>query len=329
MAASIGVGVIGAGKHGQRYITHVQRDVPDLTLRAVSRRDVEHGAQQAAQLGVRFHPDWRDLVADPAVDVVVVVVPPTLHRPIAEAVARAKKALLIEKPLATTGDDADAIVRAVGAAGIPALMAHTLRWNGVARSLRALLPSLGPIRALGVNQRFEVSTLDWLDRPDVSGGGIILHTGIHSFDLVRFLTGCEVTRVWCRTSRIATQRTEDNFAAVLDLAGSDAIVTVSGCRATAGRSGLVDVACAEGQLVADHQLHFGYRTRGLERTPLDLPVATQTVLEVLRSFVRLLETGEAPPVSLGDGARAVRIAEACLRSASEARVVEVAGPPSE
>jgi len=327
MAASIGVGIIGAGKHGQRYAAHIRRDLTGLTLRAFSRRDVDLGARQAAEQGVRFHPDWGDLVADPAVDAVVVVVPPTLHRPIAEAVARAGKALLIEKPLATTGDDADAIVRAVAAAGVPVLMAHTLRWNSVARSVRDLLPSLGPLRALGVNQRFEVSALDWLDRPDVSGGGIILHTGIHSFDLVRFLTGREITRVWCRTTRIATRNTEDNFAAVLDLEGTDAIVTVSGCRATAGRSGLVDAAGADGQLVADHQLHFGYRTRGLERTPLELPVATQTVLEVLRSFVRLLETGEAPPVSLGDGARAVRIAEACMRSAAESRSVAVVGSP--
>ena len=327
MAASIGVGLIGAGKHGQRYATHVVRDVPGLVLRALSRRDAAQGTRQATALGAHFHADWRDLVADPTVDAVIVVVPPTLHRPIAEVVARAGKALLIEKPLATTGDDAEAIIRAVGAAGVPALMAHTLRWNTVAHTLRDLLPSLGPLRALGVNQRFEVSALDWLDRPEISGGGIILHTGIHSFDLVRLLTGREVTRVWCRTARIATHRTEDNFVAVLDLEGSEALVTVSGCRATGGRSGLVDVACAEGQVVADHQLHFAYRTRGLERTTIQLPPATQTVCEVLRAFVDLLETGVAPPVSLVDGARAVHIAEACMRSASQSRPVDVAPRP--
>jgi predicted dehydrogenase len=99
--------------------------------------------------------------------------------------------------------------------------------------------------------------------PEIAGGGIVLHTGIHGFDLVRFLTGREVVRVRCRTSRIATVRTEDNFAALLDLEGSDAIVTVSGCRATAGRSSLIDAAAAEGQVVADQVLHFAYRVRGL------------------------------------------------------------------
>jgi predicted dehydrogenase len=327
MASAIGIGLIGAGKHGQRYATHVAHDVPGLTLRALSRRDAARGAIQASELGARFHADWRDLVADASVDAVIAVVPPTLHRAIAEAVAAARKAFLVEKPLATTGADAVAIWRAIRDAGVPCLMAHTLRWNVVARTVRDLLPAAGPLRALGLNQRFEPSALDWLDRPEVSGGGIILHTGVHSFDLVRFLTGCEVIRAWCRTARAATVRTEDNFAATLDLAGSDALVTVGGCRATAGRSGLIDVAAANEQIVADHQLHFGYRVRGLERTPITLPPASHTVHEALGSFAGLLAAGTQPPTTLLDGVRAVQIAEACMRSAAAGVPVDVEPPP--
>ena len=325
MAARIGIGVIGAGKHGQRYVTHVVRDLPSFALKALSRRDAARGTTQAQELGVRFHPDWRDLVADPDVQAVVAVVPPTLHRQIAEAVAAAGRALLIEKPLATTGADAVAIRTRLRDAGVPCLMAHTLRWNTVARTVRDEIGRLGPLRALGLNQRFEPSALDWLDRPEVSGGGILLHTGVHSFDLVRFLTGAEVTRVWCRTARAVTQRTEDNFVATLDLAGSDALVSVSGCRATAGRSGLIDVACAEAQVVADHQLHVAHRIRGLERTPIDLRAPAQTVRAALESFAALLDAGTPPPASLTDGVCSVMIAEACMRSAAEGRPIDV--PP--
>ncbi len=328
MAPRIGIGLIGAGKHGQRYATHVARDIPALALRALSRRDAVRGAAQAADLGARFHADWRELVADPAVDAVIAVVPPTLHRPIAEAVAAARKAFLIEKPLATTGADAVAIWRAIRTSGVPCLMGHTLRWNAVVQTVRDLMPSLGPLRALALNQRFEPSSLPWLDRPELSGGGIILHTGVHSLDLVRFLTGREVTRVFCRTANAATTQTEDNFAAILTLDGSDALVTASGCRATGGRSGLVDAALAEGQIVADHQLHFAYRVRGLERTAIDLPPATHTVREALGAFARLLATGTTPPVALSDGVRSVQIAEACVRSGTSGRPVDVEALPA-
>src|SRR5204862_462369 len=86
--------------------------------------------------------------------------------------------------------------------------------------------------------------------PAVSGGGMLIHTGVHSFDLVRFLTGHEIARVWCRTARAVTHRTEDNFMAMLELGGSDALVAVNGSRATAGRSSLIDAAGAAGQLGA-------------------------------------------------------------------------------
>ena len=319
----ITVGLIGAGKHGQRYAHHVRADVPELVLGALCRRDARAGAEQARALGCRFHADWRALVADPAVEAVIAVVPPTLHPAIAAAVAAAQKPLLIEKPLAPTAAAAREIVRVLGAAGVPALMAHTLRWNAVVRALRERLSSLGPLRALVLNQRFEPSPLAWLDDPQIAGGGIILHTGVHGFDLVRWLTGREVARVWCRATRVNTARTEDNFLAVLELEGSDALVAVSGSRSTAGRSGLIDVAGAHGQLLGDHALGFAHAVRGLERTPIPVGEPVPTVREALRSFVRLILDAEPPPATLEDGARAVAIAEACLASAATGRAVSL------
>src|SRR5882762_9916514 len=244
----IRVGLIGAGKHGQRYAGHIGTDVPELALVALSRRDAARGAEQARTLGCVFHPGWESLVTDPAVEAVLAVVPPGLHPAIVAAVAAARKPLLIEKPLATTGAGAREIVRVLGEARVPTLMAHTLRWNAVVRAIRDRLPSLGPLRALWLNQRFEPSPLTWLDDPAGKGGGIILHTGVHSFDLVRWLTGHEVRRVWCRVLRADTSRTEDNFVAILELEGGEPLVTVSGSRSTAGRAGVVDVAGARGQL---------------------------------------------------------------------------------
>ncbi len=323
-AAPFPVGLVGAGKHGQRYLNHIRADLPELRLAALSRHDVERGAALARELGVRFHADWRDLVADPAVAGVVAVVPPSLHRPIVEAVAAAGKALLIEKPLSTTGADAAAIVRRIRSADIPCLMAHTLRWNTVVGALRERLEALGPVRALVVNQRFEPSPLDWLDRPELSGGGILLHTGVHSFDLVRWLTGHEVTRVWCRTARAVTVRTEDNFLASLELDGSDTLVAVGGSRATGGRSGLMDVACRDAQIVGDHQQHWLHTVRGLERSTVNLGPAAPTVREATRAFARLILAGEEAPVRVEDGARSVLIAEACMRSAASGQPTPVA-----
>jgi predicted dehydrogenase len=319
----LAVGLIGAGKHGARYAQHLVADVPDLRLAAVCRRDATAGSEQARRLGCTFHADWRTLVDDPAVEAVAVVVPPTLHPAIVDAVAAAQKPLLIEKPLATTGEAARRLVERVQRAGIPCLMAHTLRWNGVVQVLRDALREIGPLQALFLNQRFEPSSLAWLDDPAVSGGGIVLHTGVHSFDLVRYLTGCEVVRVSCRWAQVATRRTEDNFMALLELAGSPALVAVNGSRSSAGRSGLIDVAGRDGQAVGDHALGFAYRVRAVAREGLPVGEPTPTVREALRAFGRLAFDGERPRASIEDGARAVLIAEACRRAADRDTAVVV------
>jgi predicted dehydrogenase len=322
----IGVGVIGAGKHGQRYLQHLRRDVPALRLVALSRRDAVAGETLARDLGCRFHADWRALVADPHVRAVVAVVPPTLHLDVAAAVADAGKALLVEKPLGPTGAIACEIARRLRAARVPAVMAHTLRWNGVVRAVAERLPALGPLRALAVNQRFEPSSLAWLDDPAVAAGGILLHTGVHSFDLVRLLTGCEVRRVWCRTASTHTTRTEDNFTATLELEGSPALVTVSGCRDTTGRSGLIDAAATGGQLVGDHQQHWAHEVHGLSRTALAIGDPVPTVREALQALAALLVDGIPPCTTLEDGVRSVLVAEACRRAAATTGPIEVAAP---
>ena len=111
---------------------------------------------------------------------------------------------------------------------------------------------------------------------------------------------------------------------MLELEGAGPLVGVNGCRSTTGRSGLIDIAGAEGQLVGDHALGFAYRVQGTTRTPLALPEPVPTVREALRAFARLALAGEPPPATIEDGARAVLIAEACRRSAESGAAVSVA-----
>ena len=104
---------------------------------------------------------------------------------------------------------------------------------------------------------------------------------------------------------------------------TETLVAVGGSRATAGRSGLVDAACRDAQMVGDHQQHWLHTVRGLERTPVPLDDPAPTVREVTRAFARLVLHGEQPPVAPEDGARAVLIAEACRRSGETGTPVDV------
>jgi myo-inositol 2-dehydrogenase/D-chiro-inositol 1-dehydrogenase len=254
------------------------------------------------------------LIADPDVDVVVLVVPPTQNLHLALAAAHARKALLIEKPLAPRLVDCRAIAEATAAAGVPVMVAHTLRFNAVVTTLHAAVPSIGPLHAATLTQRFEPSTLPWLDRRAEAGGGIILHTGVHSFDLLRYLTGDEPRRVHAHAAQIATEQTEDNFAAVVEMDTPGLVALVGGSRATAGRSGEIVLTGRDGQLVGDHVHNHAARLVGTKREPLPIGPLVPTVRATLAELAESLAANRAPAIGLADGAAAVALAEACYRS---------------
>lgn len=314
----IGIGLIGVGKHGTRYAAHIRRDLPDLRLVAIARRDLTAARQQAAEFGCRAYGDYQELIAAPDVDALIVVVPPTAHPSIMEAAAAACRPVLLEKPAAANVADGERIRHAVSTAGIPVMVAQTVRYASAVKLLLQERDTIGQLHALRLSQRFEPSRPGWIDDPAIAGGGMTLHTGVHIFDLARVLTGMEADRVSCEMAKVRTARTEDNFAAVIRFGSGNGTVlaTIAGSRATASRSGAIEMAGEHGQLVADHVFNTASVVRGAESTPLVVPPPVPTVLEVLRDFTRALRSGSAMPIPLEEGLRAVAIVDACYRSAT-------------
>jgi predicted dehydrogenase len=318
------LGLIGSGKHGSRYARHIVHDMPHLRLVGLARRNLDAARAQADELGCRAYGDYRELLAAPDIDAVIVVVPPTLHEEIIDAAAAQGRPVLLEKPAAPNLDAGRRMLRAVRAAGIPLMVAQTLRYNGVVRRLMDERSRVDPVHAVRIAQHFEPSRPGWIDDPAIAGGGITLHTGVHSFDLARQLTGMEAERVSCEMTYVRTQRSEDNFSAVIRMRGGAAVVTVSGSRATASRSGAIELAGAGGMLIADHILNTAQFVRGTTVTPLPLPDPIPTVREVLADFVTALQRGAPMPIPLAEGVRAVAIAEACYRAARSGHAEPVA-----
>lgn len=319
----LALGLIGAGKHGLRYARHIAADVPGVTLAALCRRDRAAGARAAGELGCAYIADYVRLIEDARVEALVVAVPPALHGPIVDAACRAGKPLLLEKPLAVSVAEGRRIRGTLAAAGVRGMVAHTLRFNAVVAALRSRLADIAPLQHMYLSQRFEPSTLGWLDRVAESGGGIVLHTGVHSFDLVRYLSGLEVGRVVGEVGRRFTRETEDSFQLLFATREGKVRGAVTGSRTTLGRNGLIELSGARGQLVGDHVHGYAYLLRGREREDIAVGPPVPTVREAVRAFAGALAAGTPFPVSVDDGLRAVAMAEACYRSAAAGTPAEV------
>ncbi len=317
------IGLIGAGKHGSRYAKHIVEDLPQAELAAVCRRNRQEGEKLAARYGCSFYADYHSLVTDAHIDAVAIVVPPALHGGIVTTACQAGKHILIEKPVAVSVAEARRIRDCVATSGVRCMVAYTLRFNTVVQAIKAHIAHIAPLHTIYLSQRFEPSPLVWLDHKAESGGGIVLHTGVHSFDLLRFLSGSEVEQVWCQTTRVFTKETEDNFLMLCRMSDPTLKGAVAGSRSTQSRSGLIETSGEKGQLLGDHAHGFAYLIRGLERTPLPVEPLGPTVRAVLSAFVEGLLHDRAFPITVEDGLRAVAVAEACYRSAASGRAVDV------
>lgn len=326
MGGSVGLGLIGMGRHGSRYARHLLEDgIPGCHLAAVSRRDTEAGQAFADRHGIKYFADWRDLLIQPEVAAVLVVTPPSLNREICLAAAKAGKALLIEKPLALSTADAEDMVRAARAAGVTLMMAQTLRFTPVLRRLRERLPDIGPLEYFSLAMRGERPPHRWLEDPLQAGGGVVLEIGIHLLDLIRFLTQEEAVEVSADLMRRHTTRTED-MALVRLLLNSGVRCFIEVSRVSGGRVCRVEAVGRDGQLIADVGPSLLTRIQGWSVVESEAIPDRPTVVTVLEEFVRSLVTGSPVPVSGEDGLRAVAMAEAAYRAAQEGRPVKVLAP---
>lgn len=318
----IRVGLAGLGVHGSRYAEHLLAgDVPEARLTAISRREPSAGRAYAASRGLTFVEDPRDFAQHPDVDAVIAVLPPTLHHDVVVACLAAGRAVLVEKPMAATVKDAEEIAALAASSNVPLMVAHTLRFDPVVEAIRRETRSLGAIRMVAIHQRFEPSPHAWLDEP--GPGGVLLNTGVHGFDLLRHLTGAEPVSVVCEAGSAVTRRTEDQIVATFRLEPGGILCVVDNSRATAGRSGRIEVVGEHGQVAGDHVHRTLHRIVDRVATDLGSPAPLPTVAAALRAFVRSIEEGAEPPITALDGLAAVRMAEAAALSARTGRRVEI------
>ncbi len=311
---TLGIGLIGLGRHGSRYAQHLLHDVPGTTLAAICRKRIEEGAGGFAFSSIPVYGDYRALIADPAVQAVIVVTPPTLCHDICLEVVRAGKPLLIEKPLAPTAREAQAMVRAAEQAGVRLMTAHTLRFDPTIGKVKDLLAEIGMSRSATMTSHIEFKSSTAATTQAFGQRGALLEIGIHLLDVVRFLTGDEVRDVRCEMDPAPPDGPEIRAAVHLTtVKGIEFRLDIA--RVAAGRIARMEWIGTEGQVSADWSQRRISKS-GREGISEEWTVEPRpTVLSTLHAFVHSVRTNTPPPVTGEDGQKAVEIAEACYRSA--------------
>jgi predicted dehydrogenase len=331
------VAVIGAGLIAQRAHLPAYAAAPEAELAAIVSGHRATAEAAAAQFGnPRVLDSWEEAVADPDIDAVDICTPNALHAAIAIAAARAGKHVLVEKPMATSLAEADAMVAAARDAGVLLAVAHNLRFVPIYAAMQQLLAegAIGRIfsaRGMFMHagpDEFWGATSDWFWDQSQAGGGSLLDMGIHMIDLLRWMVGQPVVEVTAMTARVLKPTFADDNAMVLMRFTGDILASVQSSWsarpvpdrqiAIHGELGnLMMGRSPEEPLVLNLQDGAGAR-KVLPPIPAANPLGDPFV-----NFVRAIR-GEAEPLVTGeDGRTSLAIALAAYDSASTGRVVRV------
>jgi predicted dehydrogenase len=309
----LGIGLIGVGRHGLRYARHILHDLPSVSLKAVCRRNPAQGLNLPGAESVTVYGQARALIEDPAVEAIIVVTPPIFTREICKSAVRARKPLLVEKPLAASATDAEAMVSEAREAGVPLMTAQTLRFDATIQEMRKRGHLIGRSERLQLTSHIEIKATAPGHAEGYGKRGALLEIGVHMLDLVRFLTGEEVQEVSCTMDRLPPTAPETIVSAQLTTVGGTACL-LDIARVTEGRVGSAEWIGLQGRLQADW---ISRRLRWISNTDSQewefSP--SQTVLSTLMAFLDAVEQHRPMPITGEDGLRAVEIAEACYRSA--------------
>jgi predicted dehydrogenase len=350
MTETPGIALIGQGfmgrAHAHALITLAHMTGPPAIsprLVAIAGRDESALAETAQRFGFGRHTtDWRDVISDPEVDVVLVLTPNHLHAEPAIAAAQAGKHVVCEKPLARDAAEAESMLAAVEEAGVVHCCAFNYRWVPAVQRARELIDAgaIGQIRHFRGTYRQSWGADPsregvWRFDAAQAGGGALGDLASHVLDLARFLAG-DIESIAAQVATFVPGREVDDAVAAAVAFANGAIGTVEATRFATGEANRFtwEVNGSEGSLGFDLERPGELIVDG-RRELTDPPGwwPTGHVLGWEHTFVfelrRVLDAvaGRDPVAPLGatflDGLRAAEACDAILRSASEGRRVDL------
>ncbi len=325
------IAVIGAGVMGQRHMEALHR-LPHTQLVAVMDVDGERAQQAAERYDIQAFTALDALLDRDDLDAVCICTPDWAHREPALAAAARGLHLLVEKPLATTLEDADAIIAAAQRAGVTLMVGHILRFDPRYAQAQAAVASgaIGQLTHLYARRHNRIdSALRFQGQTTV-----VNFLGVHDLDMM----------LWCTDSPVVSVYATGGRGALADLNLDDGVFAV--LRFENGAIGCLDVhwAMPRSAMLLDAslkligtegQIHVDGSIQAVEVHQADaithpdavyLPTPSWTMGALLAEdahFAQCVRTGQQPLIDGPTARRVVALTVAIHRSLATGEVVSL------
>ncbi len=328
------VGLAGLGSMGRNHLRVItSRD--GVILAAVADPFTEALEAAVAQTGAAGYAEPMAMIAEADLDAVVIAAPTTAHLPLALAAIARGIAVLVEKPLAPTVDEALQIVGASRATGVPVQVGHVERFNPAVRELGRLISEgwLSTVYAITSRRAGPFPAR-------IRDVGVTIDLATHDVDICSWIAGERPIRVHAETAQRIHADHEDLLFGLLQFP-SGVVAQLDVDWLTPAKRRQLVVVGEEGMFELDYLTQRLTFTRATDTTNprliggyaptfegevAEVPVPTGEPLALEHeAFLRIVREGGRPEVDAEDGLWAVGIANALLDSAAGREVVGLDG----
>jgi predicted dehydrogenase len=329
----IRIGILSfAHHHGESYIATLHH-MEGVELVGVVDDDPMRGQTIATQNNARYFHTYEDLLAERP-DGVIICTENNRHREMVEMAASRGINVLCEKPLATTLEDARAIVDVCDKAGVLLMTAFPMRFSAPLLEIKARLDNgdFGDVYCFNATNQGEVPNKhrSWFVDPELAGGGAIIDHTVHLVDIMRWFTGAEVKSVYAKSNRIFHADEVQVETGALEMLTFDnkmfATIDASWCRPqywpTWGGLGFEMVTQRGAVIVDAFRQNLNVYRHEWQRSNW-LPWGSDTDQAMVEEFAAAIRENRAPRVTGQDGLRAVEVTLAAYESDRTGQAVEV------
>ena len=343
------VGLIGCGKVAHLHAKAYQ-DIPGCELVAVWNHNLPRAEAFAEEYGIRAFDSLEEMVRETGVQAVSIVTPHPAHRKVAVEAADLGLAIAVEKPLASSLADCDAIIEAAERNGVAASMVCQRRFYRPVRRVKEAIeegwigkPILASVNVLGWRDMDYYASDPWRGTWEGEGGGVLVNQAVHQLDLLLWYMGeiDELYGMWDTLNHPELEVDDTAIAVIRFRSGALGTIAVSNSQ-NPGLFGNVRVHGSNGYSIGVQTDGGSMFIAGMssiteppkndiwtipgEADELDawneedgaffnsIDSSTYYHTQQLADFVEAVSQGRAPAVPLADGRRAVELFTAIYRS---------------
>ena len=223
-AQRLGLGVVGAGMGAKPHALALNALKDRIDVHGVWRRDAAALKEFCDTYALPAAESYEALLADPAVDAILILTPPNAREALVAAAAKAGKHVLMEKPVERSTEAAERIVETCDKAGVKLGIIFQHRFRAASKALAAKVASgdLGKLFAAHLVVPWWRPQEGYYDKPGrgtfaQDGGGVLITQAIHSLDLMLSLTGpVKAVTALAATTGFHSMETEDFVAGGLE-----------------------------------------------------------------------------------------------------------------